>query len=58
MKLHRSYRRPIARIVSAVLASAGFIVRMLGEPFSLSYPGFLAIAGGIGVLGIVYRLKP
>ena len=23
MKLHRSYRRPIARIVSAVLASAG-----------------------------------
>jgi len=55
----RILRKPLLVVASiSVLASVGFIVRMLGEPFSLSYPGFLAIAGGIGVLGIVYRLKP
>ena len=41
-----------------VVASAAFLVRMLGEPFSLSYPGFFAIFGGIGVLVLVYRIKP
>lgn len=40
-----------------VAASAGFLVRMLREPFSLSYPGLFAIVGGIGVLALVYRIK-
>ena len=50
-----------ALLVSAavtVVTGAGFLVRMLSEPFSLSYPGFFAIVGGIGVLAIVYKIKP
>jgi len=63
MVLKRAHARILRKwlLVSAaiaVLSSAGVIVRMLSEPFSLGYPGFLAIAGAIGVLGIVYRLKP
>ena len=41
-----------------VAASIGFLARMADEPFSLSYPGFFAIIGGIGVLVLVYRIKP
>jgi hypothetical protein len=41
-----------------VAASVGFLVRMLGESWSLSYPGFFAIFGGIGVLVLAYRIKP
>jgi hypothetical protein len=41
-----------------VAASVAFLVRMSSEPFSLSYPGFFAIFGGIGVLVLGYRIKP
>ena len=63
MVLKRQHQRIKRKwlLVSAavtVLASAGFLVRMQSEPFSLSYPGFFAIVGGIGVLVIVYRIKP
>ena len=40
-----------------VATAAAFLVRMLGEPFSLSYPGFFAIIGGIGLVATVYKIK-
>jgi hypothetical protein len=36
-----------------VLAAAAFLVRLLRELVSLSYPGFFAITGGLGVLVVL-----
>jgi hypothetical protein len=44
--------------IVTVVACAAYLVRMLGEPFALSYPGFFAIFGGIALLVLVYRIEP
>ncbi len=40
-----------------VLAAAAFLVRLLRESVALSYPGFFAIAGGLGVLAVLYVVR-
>ena len=55
MRIRRKWL--LASTAITVGAAAAFLIRMLGEPLSLSYPGFFAIVGGIGVLVLVYRIK-
>lgn len=47
----------LASTTITIVTCIAFLVRMLGEPFALSYPGFFAIFGGIGVLVLVYRIR-
>jgi hypothetical protein len=48
----------LASAAIAVACSIGFLARMLGEPMTLSYPGFFAIFGGIALFAVVYRIRP
>ena len=56
MRIRRRWLLVCTSITAA--ACAGFLIRMLGEPVSLSYPGFFAIIGGLGVFVLAYRIKP